>query len=679
MITRQGQVKLADFGLARALDAVQLTQTGTLLGSPAYMAPELCRGEEPGPAADIYSLGCSLFQVLTGTLPYPGSSSLQLIHRHIGDPLPRLASQRPELAPLDHLIQACLAKDADQRPTADQLSALLVAARESVSDDLQAGTLTPDGPATSPAAPTVVSQVAPSAPAAPTILSTPTARTARGIRWRLALAVVVLLCAAGLAVLVATRRRTAEAQPVASNPAVNDLRQRTQTSLEACAALARRGEIAAARRNLAAVHAVVPELLGSPEADAVAQLIEEAAEAQQRAAEADLARVAGDLAGGFIQEADERLESLRPVIERELPDLQLELDHLAAQLAPTLASQPRSVVALIPADCPVATPAQLPWSAPLLSQPARLSRHEQGRQVLRLDLPATDNGERRGGVLLWLGAHSPARMTIQLSGPGLRRKIAGFALPDAGWEAFAVPFAPGDGEATQLELTADLPAPFVLAAALYASAGLPRADALPGTPGTLLPWQPRPLDGTWAERGPALRRLANPTWLVPQRIMTLKPALAKALSDITATAALPGRATVAVFAEDDLADALGRVAGRSPLLLYHATAAEPGPDLAEIRRTAADLLARGTLMVLVAGAECAGTGLRPAWQRALLDLRQARETTPGFALPVIDLGAVPQFYELNDVPLDRQGQAWQARIAQGLEAGLRQLDQYLGQ
>lgn len=69
MVTREGVAKLADFGLARAADSIQVTATGALVGSPAYMSPEASLGHEPVFASDVYSLACSIFHTLSGRPP----------------------------------------------------------------------------------------------------------------------------------------------------------------------------------------------------------------------------------------------------------------------------------------------------------------------------------------------------------------------------------------------------------------------------------------------------------------------------------------------------------------------------------------------------------------------------------------------------------------------------------
>ncbi len=118
----KGGVKLADFGIARLVgDTVRHTKTGQAIGTAAYLAPEQVMGTDLTPAADVYSLGLVLLEVLTGERAYPGSpteAALARLHRppHIPDSLP---------APWPDLLAAMTAMEAGDRPEAGEVAARL--------------------------------------------------------------------------------------------------------------------------------------------------------------------------------------------------------------------------------------------------------------------------------------------------------------------------------------------------------------------------------------------------------------------------------------------------------------------------------------------------------------------------------------------------------------------------
>jgi eukaryotic-like serine/threonine-protein kinase len=111
-------VKLADFGIARAMGQSSITQVGSVLGTAAYLAPEQARGEEAGPRADIYALGVVAYQLLSGRLPYEASSLSELAlkqQRESPIPLDELNPQIP--AELARAVELALALDQAHRPT----------------------------------------------------------------------------------------------------------------------------------------------------------------------------------------------------------------------------------------------------------------------------------------------------------------------------------------------------------------------------------------------------------------------------------------------------------------------------------------------------------------------------------------------------------------------------------
>ncbi len=100
--SRDGEVKLADFGIAKATEQSSITQVGSVLGTAAYLAPEQARGEEAGPRADLYALGVVAYQLISGRLPYEASSLTELALKQQQEEPPMLdsvvAAVTPELA-----------------------------------------------------------------------------------------------------------------------------------------------------------------------------------------------------------------------------------------------------------------------------------------------------------------------------------------------------------------------------------------------------------------------------------------------------------------------------------------------------------------------------------------------------------------------------------------------------
>lgn len=136
-VAGQNHAKVLDFGIARILDeeATRLTSTGQVFGTPRYMSPEqaLSTGEVDS-RSDIYSLGLILFECIVGQPPFVAQTSMQYLSAHSTKPPPKLRSQYPE-APeaLEALIDACLAKDPNDRPqTADAVAEALAAIKRSV-------------------------------------------------------------------------------------------------------------------------------------------------------------------------------------------------------------------------------------------------------------------------------------------------------------------------------------------------------------------------------------------------------------------------------------------------------------------------------------------------------------------------------------------------------------------
>ncbi|MEO3943533.1 Stk1 family PASTA domain-containing Ser/Thr kinase [Paenarthrobacter nicotinovorans] len=115
LIADDGRIKVGDFGLARAVSAN--TSTGALIGTVAYLAPELVLGQPADARSDIYSAGIMLYEMLTGQQPYAGDSPIQVAYQHVNSVVGRPSDIAPGLAEdLDELVQWCTAADAENRP-----------------------------------------------------------------------------------------------------------------------------------------------------------------------------------------------------------------------------------------------------------------------------------------------------------------------------------------------------------------------------------------------------------------------------------------------------------------------------------------------------------------------------------------------------------------------------------
>jgi serine/threonine protein kinase len=116
--TEEGQMKLGDFGIARDMRANDLTDAGLTVGTYAYMAPELVRGNRDITGqVDLYALGCVLFEMLTGRTPYVGDNFAAIFEQHLNASPPRLRDLGVECPPaMERLILQLLAKSPEDRP-----------------------------------------------------------------------------------------------------------------------------------------------------------------------------------------------------------------------------------------------------------------------------------------------------------------------------------------------------------------------------------------------------------------------------------------------------------------------------------------------------------------------------------------------------------------------------------
>src|SRR5689334_18298116 len=140
LIAEDGRVKLTDFGVSRAVDDVQLTRTGLIAGTPAFLSPEVARGQVPTAASDVFALGATLYAAVEGRPPFGlDDNAYALLHK--------VATSSPEppqqAGTLTALIMRLLADDPAQRPTAAEARDTLAA----VAEGRDAPTTAPNGTA----------------------------------------------------------------------------------------------------------------------------------------------------------------------------------------------------------------------------------------------------------------------------------------------------------------------------------------------------------------------------------------------------------------------------------------------------------------------------------------------------------------------------------------------------
>ncbi len=148
MIDDRGTVKVADFGLAKNVDAMSnLTRSGQVMGTPAYMSPEQADGARTDFRSDIYSLGVTLFELCTGQRPYVSESSLGLLQMHCEAPVPDPRERNSSLAALPPVIMKMMSKSPSQRHQSyEELLAELKSASEKLPSGMERTPVPPDAP-----------------------------------------------------------------------------------------------------------------------------------------------------------------------------------------------------------------------------------------------------------------------------------------------------------------------------------------------------------------------------------------------------------------------------------------------------------------------------------------------------------------------------------------------------
>ena len=215
LVPPDGQIKVTDFGIAKATGDEDLTRTGTVVGTARYLAPEQVSGDPVDGRADVYALGLVFYEMLTGTLPFTGESEVTTAMARLTRAPEPVRALRADVPPtIDAIVSRCLALDPDDRfPSAGALLDALEPDREPPSGSLPAvprmrepvpgstdQTVGVDRTPTSAAPPPTPSPTAPSTP--------PAARARRRRRWPRAVVALLVLAAIGAVVYASVRAIT---------------------------------------------------------------------------------------------------------------------------------------------------------------------------------------------------------------------------------------------------------------------------------------------------------------------------------------------------------------------------------------------------------------------------------------------------------------------------------------
>ncbi len=215
LLTRKGEVKVADFGLARSLAGdtpLNLTQSGVTLGTPLYMSPEQIEGKPVDPRTDIYSFGVTCYHMLAGQPPFRGTSAFDVAIQHVRSEPPPLSEIRPDLPPaLCAIVHKMMAKDPAQRyQTARDLLKDLVRLREGLSGQTAAVSPLDLAIEVLPVA-AAAGAPPPAAPAPPVLVPTPNRRP-----WLVAASLLLALALGATGAWL--RRHIASPAPAAAAP-----------------------------------------------------------------------------------------------------------------------------------------------------------------------------------------------------------------------------------------------------------------------------------------------------------------------------------------------------------------------------------------------------------------------------------------------------------------------------
>ncbi len=680
MVTRDGVAKLADFGLAKADGLAGVTTSGTMMGSPAYMSPEACRGEVVTGRGDLYSLGCSLFHALTGKPPYDTTNSFAAIRHHTTSPVPDLCARRPDLHALEPALKCLLAKLPEERPAdGREVAKTLRALAATVSADLLAGRLDPTAHGDIPQAMTLVElpaavprttphQAQPAAVAAARLTKS---RTARGRRDLIFLMVVAALATAGL--VIAMRSHQSAPAPERSVTATTGGLDESQ-ALALAETLATVEGLIAERRLEEAARVLAAQTAATTIDDR--QLPAALSGLSQR-----LARVRAELSAGGLPTTTSTATTGTAGTARPQVSVVVPSGMRAAPVWPATEPLAAPLVQLVPGrdiagwQVPAGYPT-LPECLPggggavVLSAFApggdAVRTAREGRQALTLRLP---DGRQGGRLLVLLNGHYGKRQLECTALAGTQRLSLPAQTLGRGWQLVSADLATSP-PAQGLEIASYSDAHLAVSRAVWSPAAAIAASAARIIPGTLL--------ACGTDAGPLSFGLAS--MLEPwrrnhatgvRRIIAL-PAGSGGGERVPAAltrnvAGTPGGVIHHDGADFTAAATAARSAKVDQLVILLPTVAAC-PQLRSTIEVCSGLVSAGILPVLVIGPEAWQEDRRTGWDQFLSALAHR------FAgIPVIDLRQVPMFQARHELPTDLGDAGVQALVEAGLAAGLQDL------
>ena len=678
LITKAGVAKIADFGLARCEDSAQVTQTGAIIGSPAYMSPEACRGEEPTPRSDLYAVGCALFQTLTDQPPYRGQSTLQVLNQHITEPVPNLLTLRTDLVRLQPLVAKCLAKKPLDRWV--DATALMEALRAEIplhAEDMVAGRLLRQPEGRGSAAITILTGAVATVQETYLKISRQTPAAAANRWWIIAAGAAVVVV--GLTALIALRPgptlpvnqpvdRLTNVVPAEHEfpPLTINAEQIATTMAEISQAIDEQhlDEAETGLRNLRGFvpEAQLPATLPELQARYDAALAATEAQITQSLNQAEKALTTGDQAA-----ADALLQAKVP---SRLERLQQRRDELRRRIAASQSAvvKPTGTIQMLkPQRGETVQVRNVPDLAPLSPQTILSSMVEGKLHQFHVRLPTKQISGALDGVIFMLGSDVQQRITVSAVVAGQTQEITSFTLPERSWGINSVRL-PAGLLIEEIILTATT-APFLFVSAALGQGRLPTVQSLKVVPGTLVCKDVRGITETLIAKHTDFPNFLQTKIVIPQLSLNAFPKGKEGLLEIlnhslitvggASTRTLTDAAIITYQAPGELSSTLLKV-GDPQLLLVYLPHMTPLQRLQLMRLT--DSISRGTLPVFVTGPEVVkGDG------------RQKLFEGPQEGRILLELAAVPAFFQAQDHKLNPGSSEYSRMINAGFEAGLRQL------